>query len=132
VNLQLISGKSSETWTESRRLAIGATRTAITGGRCGDRQKLPPCVNSCASVMIPTRRDTHLSPAVKAQSTTLCARQMSPTGLSSSTSRNGRMICRVRESALLHSLDPSSFEDREVAQTRHPVDSFRGSTKPSE
>ena len=75
VNLQLISGKSSETWTESRRLATGATRTAIPGGRFGDKQKLPPCVNSCASVMILTCRDIHLSPAVKALSATPCARQ---------------------------------------------------------
>jgi hypothetical protein len=118
VNLQLISGKSSETWTESRRLATGATRTAIPGGRFGDRQKLPPCVNSCASVMILTCRDTRLSPAVKVPSATPCARQMSPTGLPSSTSRQRTDDLPIRESALPHPLDPSFFEDRNVAQMR--------------
>ena len=124
VNLQLISGKSSETWTESRRLATGATRTAIPGGRFGDKQKLPPCVNSCASVMILTCRDIHLSPAVKATSATPCARQDVTDGPSVLDYTQRTDDLPVRESALLHTLDPSFFEDRNVAQTRHPVDSL--------
>jgi hypothetical protein len=45
------NGKSAEAWTESRRLATGATTAAIPCGRFGDRQELRPYVKSCASVM---------------------------------------------------------------------------------
>ena len=43
-NSPLISGKSSETWTENRMLAGG-----IPGGRFGGRGEFRPCVESCTS-----------------------------------------------------------------------------------
>jgi hypothetical protein len=39
-NSLLINGKSSETWTESKRPATGATMRDIPGGRSGDRRTL--------------------------------------------------------------------------------------------